>query len=98
MFYVYALGSKKDRKLYIGQTNDYKKRLRLHNSGQVKSTRYRRPLVLIGYKVFKTRNEARWFEYNIKKHSDKKKKFIKEIGMVGSREPPARRASGPEGR
>ena len=32
--------------------------------------------MLIGYKEFKTRNEARWLEYNLKHHSDKKHKFI----------------------
>lgn len=79
MYYVYALRSETDGNLYIGQTDDYKKRLKLHNSGQVRSTKNRKPFVLIGYKTFKTRNEARWFEYNLKKHGDKKKKFIREL-------------------
>ena len=79
MFVVYLLRSIKDDKYYIGQTQDYKKRLQLHNSGRVKSTANRKPFVLIGYKVFGSRNEARWFEYDIKQHSDKKRKFIKML-------------------
>ena len=79
MYYVYALQSLKDNKYYFGQTGDPIKRVNLHNSGKVTSTKYRRPLILVGYKGFETRNEARWFEYNVKHHSDKKKKFIEEI-------------------
>ena len=72
MYYVYLLKSLKDKKYYIGQTEDVTKRFELHNSGKVTSTKYRRPLVLIGYETFNTRNEARWHEYNMKQHSDKK--------------------------
>ena len=79
MHYVYVLKSLKDGKLYIGQTNNVARRLKLHNSGKVKSTRVRRPFELIGYKAFRTKNEARWIEYNLKHHSDKKKKFIKDL-------------------
>ena len=76
MYSVYALKSLKDDKYYFGQTEDVIKRLNEHNQGKVKSTRHRRPFVLVGYKTYKTRNEARWVEYNIKRHSDKKRKFI----------------------
>lgn len=79
MYYVYLLKSLKDGKYYIGQTNDVKKRLTLHNQGNVLSTKARKPFMLIGYKEFKTRNEARWYEYEVKHHSDKKKKFIKDL-------------------
>ena len=79
MYYVYALKSTKDGKYYFGQSENPLKRLRMHNNGKVLSTRYRRPFALMGYKIFETRNEARWFEYNIKHHSDKKKKFINEL-------------------
>lgn len=79
MHYVYTLKSLKDGNYYIGQTNNPEKRTRLHNSGKVHSTKNRRPLVLVGYKSFKTRNETRWFEYNVKKHGDRKKKFLKEL-------------------
>ena len=79
MFSVYALKSLKDGKYYFGQTENVIKRVIEHNKGRVKSTKFRRPLVLVGYKTFTIRNEARWFEYNIKNHSDKKKKFIADL-------------------
>lgn len=71
--------------MYFGQTNDPERRVKQHNSGQVRSTRYRRPLVLVGYKAFNKRNEARWCEYQIKNHSDKKNKFLKELASQKNR-------------
>lgn len=93
MFYLYLLRSTKDEKYYIGQTNDVEKRLMRHNSGQVISTKFRRPFKLVGFDTFKTRNEARWAEYTLKNHSDKKKKFIDKLEKraSGLGEPPARR-------
>lgn len=82
MHHVYALKSLKDNKYYFGQTDDVTRRMNLHNSGKVTSTQYRRPFVLVGYKTFETRNEARWFEYNVKHHSDKKKKFLRELNIL----------------
>jgi putative endonuclease len=79
MYSVYVLKSLRDDDYYIGQTNNVEKRHAQHNQGKVKSTKSRRPFKPIGYKTFKTRSEARWFEYNLKKHSDKKKKFIREL-------------------
>jgi len=79
MYYVYLLQSEKDSNYYIGQTNNIKKRLEEHNTGLTKATRNRRPLRLIGYEIHKTRNEARWREYNLKKSAWQRKKFIKEL-------------------
>lgn len=58
MFYVYVLISLKDRKLYIGQTNDLNRRFIEHCNGEVTSTCYRRPLKLIFAEMFLTRFEA----------------------------------------
>ena len=52
MQYVYVLQSKLDKDLYIGCTNDIKKRLVLHNAKKVNSTKKRTPLVLIYYEAF----------------------------------------------
>lgn len=82
MHYVYVLKSLKDNKYYFGQTNNVTKRLNLHNSSQVISTKNRRPLILIGYKAYGTQNEARWIEYNIKHHSDKKNSFLKNLSQA----------------
>jgi putative endonuclease len=82
VFFVYVLKSLKDNGYYFGQTNNVYKRLKLHNTGKVISTKSRRPLVLVGYREYKTRAEARWVEYNLKNHSDKKNKFIKELEIL----------------
>lgn len=79
MFTVYLLRSLKDNNFYVGQTENIENRLEEHNSGLNKSTKHRRPFVLVGFEEFQTRNEARWREYELKHHSDKKQKFIEEL-------------------
>jgi putative endonuclease len=59
MFYTYVLKSQKDGKLYIGSTGDLEKRIKAHNSGKVRSTKGRRPLILIYNESFLTKTEAR---------------------------------------
>jgi len=90
MYSVYALKSLKDDNFYFGQTENVFKRLEEHNHGKVKSTKKRRPFILVGYKNYKTRSEARWTEYNIKKHSDKKRKFLADL-VTGPKRPLAQR-------
>jgi putative endonuclease len=46
-YYVYVLISEKDNLFYTGYTKDLRGRLSEHNSGNVISTRFRRPLKLI---------------------------------------------------
>ncbi len=59
MFYnVYILFSLKDKKLYVGCTNDLKDRLHRHNSGFVQATKNRRPLTLIHTEQFNEKTEA----------------------------------------
>jgi putative endonuclease len=58
MQYVYVLQSKKDNELYIGCTNDLKKRLILHNAKKVTSTAGRTPLALIYYEAFIDKSDA----------------------------------------
>ncbi len=87
-YVVYLLQSEKDGKYYIGQTNNLDRRFKMHQEGRVKSTINRRPLRLVGYKLFFSRKDARYFEYQVKHHSDKKRKFIEEV----------LRPSGPEAR
>jgi putative endonuclease len=66
MFYVYILKSIKDHKLYIGSTNNLKRRLKEHNSGSVFSTKLRRPFELIYYEAYKAEKDARKREANLK--------------------------------
>lgn len=58
MYYTYVLLSINDGKLYIGFTKDLKKRIELHNCGDVKSTKNRRPLKLIYYEACLDRYKA----------------------------------------
>lgn len=52
MQFVYVLYSKTDNMVYIGCTNDLKKRLELHNAKKVRSTKLRGPFELIFYEAF----------------------------------------------
>ena len=67
MYYVYTLKSSKDNRLYIGSTSNLRKRLKEHNDGKAKSTRYRRPLELIYYEAYKEKSIARKREKLLKK-------------------------------
>jgi len=67
MYYVYILKSKKDNKLYIGYTNDLKKRIQQHNKGNNFSTAHRGPFSLVYYEAFKSQKEATTREKQLKK-------------------------------
>jgi putative endonuclease len=58
MFYTYVLKSKKDSKLYVGFTNDLRKRVKEHNEGLVEATKKRLPFDLIYYEAGLNRNKA----------------------------------------
>ena len=58
MFYTYVLISERDRKFYIGFSNNIEKRLDEHNDGLVKSTEHRRPLKLVYYEVCLNERDA----------------------------------------
>jgi putative endonuclease len=58
MYYVYILRSLKDRKLYIGKSNNLKRRFSDHNAGRVISTKKRKPFELIFYEAFKNKTDA----------------------------------------
>ena len=56
--WLYVLRSMKDGRLYTGIALDRDHRLREHNAGRVRSTRSRRPFVLVYSESFQTRAEA----------------------------------------
>jgi len=58
MYYVYILLGRRDKKPYIGCTNDLRKRLILHNKGKVESTKSRKPLILIYYEAYLNKFDA----------------------------------------
>ena len=67
MFYVYFLVSKKDNNIYFGSTNDLKRRLLEHNSGECFSTKSRRPFELRYYESYVNESDARNRESSLKK-------------------------------
>lgn len=51
MYYTYVLKSNKDTNLYVGSTNNLKRRLEQHLSGKVFATKSRMPLKLVYYEA-----------------------------------------------
>ncbi len=73
MNYTYILECS-DHSLYCGWTNDLDKRVAAHNSGTAsKCTRARRPVKLVYYEEFETKEEAMRREREIKLLSRKEK-------------------------
>ncbi len=71
-----------DGSLYTGWTNDLEKRIRVHNDGRgAKYTKSRRPVTLVYYEEFHTREDAMRREREIKHMSrEEKLKMIREGG------------------
>jgi len=69
MWYVYILKSERDGRLYVGSTDDLKRRLREHGAGQCQSTRHRRPLHLEAYIAVRQEAAARSLETYLKSGS-----------------------------
>lgn len=67
MFYVYVLLGESDGNIYLGSTNDLRRRLLEHNSGKVLSTKTRRPFELRYYEAYSNEDEARKREASLKK-------------------------------
>jgi len=57
-YFVYILLSRRDLGLYVGCTTDITKRLQVHDSGFVSSTKNRRPLVIIHVERFVNKADA----------------------------------------
>jgi len=58
MYYTYVLKSKVDSNLYVGFSDDLKKRLEEHNKGLVESTKNRAPFCLVYYEACLDKNKA----------------------------------------
>lgn len=71
--YTYILRCQ-DNSLYTGWTNDMDKRLKAHNEGKgAKYTKARRPVTLVYYETFQTKEEAMRREWEIKHLSRQRK-------------------------
>ncbi len=58
MFYVYILHSDVRQRLYIGKTNNLKRRVKEHNDGQNLSTKAYRPWTLAFYEAYINADDA----------------------------------------
>ena len=77
MYFVYILQSLKDGKLYVGYTNNLKRRFFEYNSGLIKITKWRRPFKLIFYEAFLNQQDATAREKYFK--TDWGRKYLKKI-------------------
>lgn len=76
MNYTYILKCK-DGTFYTGWTNNLEKRLKDHNEGKgAKYTKARRPVELVYYEAFETKEEAMSREYAIKQMSRSEKETL----------------------
>lgn len=64
--YVYVLESLKDKDLYIGYTNNLKRRLEEHNKGQSFATKFRLPFRLIYFEGCINQKDAKRRENYLK--------------------------------
>lgn len=58
MYYTYVIQSHKDKKLYVGYSQDLKIRFAQHNRGEVTATKNRRPFTLIYYEACTNKYDA----------------------------------------
>ncbi len=78
MFYVYILQSNVDKSIYIGYTDDLRRRFKEHNNLEVKSTKNKAPYGLIYYEAYKSKSDAKYRENNLKR-------FAKAYGQLKRR-------------
>ena len=79
MFYVYAISSVSRSYIYVGMTDDLKRRLNQHNLGWNPTTKPYAPFELIHHEEFLTRFDARRREKYLK--SGAGKEFLKKIKL-----------------
>ena len=71
MWFVYILKSLKDGDLYVGSTNNLRRRLADHNSGEVDSTRHRAHFTMEAYVAVRDKAKAIELEKYFKTGSGK---------------------------
>lgn len=80
MYYVYLLKSKKNNnEIYIGSTNNLKRRFSEHNLGKEISTARYKPWKLLYYEAYQSEKDARNREMRLKNHGNSIKQLKKRI-------------------
>lgn len=80
MFYVYLIKSKVDSKLYIGFTQDLRRRFAEHNAGQSQATKSRGPFELVYYEAYRFAGDARKREQQLKQFKNAYTRLKQRIG------------------
>jgi len=70
-YFIYAIRSSKDGRIYVGMTTNVEKRLSQHNAGKTRSTKPFLPWQLFYYEEVPTRESARSREKYLKGGSGK---------------------------
>jgi putative endonuclease len=89
MYYVYLLKSEEFDEIYVGSTNDLKRRLEEHNLGKEISTKKYMPWRLVSYEAYQSEKDARHREKMLKQHGNamrqfkikSKNSFINKMGL-----------------
>lgn len=66
MYYIYIIKSEKTGKIYIGLTNNLKKRIKKHNQKQSFSTKFKTPWQIIYYEAYQSEKDAKLRERGLK--------------------------------
>lgn len=84
IYFIYAIKSKVDGRIYVGMTNNINRRLQEHNAGNTQSTKHYRPWTIIYLEKMEDRINARKKEKYLK--SGCGKEFLKfNISRVAQR-------------
>jgi putative endonuclease len=67
MFYVYIIKSKRDDSIYIGYTDDLRRRVYEHNHKQSRTTANKIPWEIIYYEDYRAKADAKYRENNLKR-------------------------------
>lgn len=81
MHYVYVIRSTKDGELYIGSTNDLKRRLNEHNDGENFSTAHRTPFELIYYEAYTAKRDASRREKALKLRGNARRFLLERLSF-----------------
>jgi len=79
MYYIYIIKSIEWRRFYIGSCEYLQKRLKKHNAGEVRSTKFYRPWGVVYKEEYENRTLARKREIELKKNYQIRKQIIDKL-------------------
>ncbi len=82
MFYAHVLKSNFVEEIYVGSTNDLRRRIKEHNNGVEISTKRYIPWALCYYEAYSTEKLARLREKRLKNNGNAIRELKKRIGLI----------------